>query len=374
MHSLPIAAEIALTYPDIEVHVAVATPDHVGEIQRMIEQHAPGAPLHYHVLGLGRLDGLRRHAGYLWKLAVLFRNRRYLDGFDAIVTPERTSLMSRHFGVTRPRLIWTRHGAGDRRVGFSRDVNRFDFVCMAGNKIEQRLLADKLIRPGCYVTGVYAKFDWNPQLNKRGSPFDNGRPTVLYAPHFRPRLSSWHKHGRGVLDWFVAHPEYNLIFAPHVRLFDPPTEVRYAEFEQWRGAPNLHIDLGSQRSVDMSYVASADIYLGDVSSQVAEFVRRPRPCLFIDSHAARWRDNPDYEFWSLGRVITSLDELGGALAQAEATLPLFEQRQRAYTADTFQLSGERSAPIAAHAIVRYLERVLQQPVTVLPVPARAKAA
>jgi hypothetical protein len=37
-------------------------------------------------------------------------------------------------------LIRTRHGAGDRKVGFARNVGDFDFVLLAGRKIEQLML------------------------------------------------------------------------------------------------------------------------------------------------------------------------------------------------------------------------------------------
>src|SRR3546814_19013401 len=73
-----------------------------------------------------------------------------------------------------------------------------------------------------------------------------------------------------VLDLFANSNRYNLIFAPHVRLFDPPAAECYAQFERYRKLPHMHIDLGSERSIDMSYTGSADLYLGDVSSQVAE--------------------------------------------------------------------------------------------------------
>ena len=43
-------------------------------------------------------------------------------------------------------------------------------------------------------------------------------------------------------------------------------------------APNLRFDPGSPASTDMTYTRAADIYLGDVSSQVYEFIAEPRPC------------------------------------------------------------------------------------------------
>src|SRR3546814_16391226 len=92
-----------------------------------------------------------------------------------------------------------------------------------------------------------------------------------------------------VLDLFANSNRYNLIFAPHVRLFDPPAAECYAQFERYRKLPHMHIDLGSERSIDMSYTGSADLYLGDVSSQVAEYLYRPRPCVFLNAQRSEER-------------------------------------------------------------------------------------
>ena len=60
------------------------------------------------------------------------------------------------------------------------------------------------------------------------------------------------------------------------------------------------IDLGSERSLDMTYSRAADIYAGDVSSQVYEFLDRPKPCVFLNAHGIEWRDNPNFPNWDLG--------------------------------------------------------------------------
>ena len=186
LHSLPIAAAIAQRHRDVEVHVAAISDAQLDFARRLVARHAPDATIRFDRLPLGPGDAARLAAGLgrsHFKQYTLLRNRRYFNGFDAVVTPERTSLFLRRIGVRTP-LIWTRHGAGDREIGFADDVRAFDFVLMAGRKIEQRLLAGELIRPGAYVSGVYAKFDWAQGAGERW--FDNDRPTVLYNPHFRP--------------------------------------------------------------------------------------------------------------------------------------------------------------------------------------------
>lgn len=356
LHSLPIAAAMAQRHPQIDVHVAAVSRAQLDFARRLVEQHAPGASLSFDCLPLGPGDRLRLRAGLggtHFKQYTLLANRRYFDGFDAIVTPECTSLFLRRLGV-RSRLVWTRHGAGDREVGFRADARRFDFVLVAGRKIERRLLAASVIRPGHYLSGVYAKFDW-ARTQSETPLFAERRPTVLYNPHFRAALSSWPRLGRAVLEAFAASTRYNLIFAPHVRLFDPPTARDASAFARYRLA-HLHVDLGSERSIDMSYTRAADLYLGDVSSQVAEFVIRPRPCLFLDAHARSWQGDPNYAFWTLGPVLSSVRALEAHIDEAFERHAEFLDAQRRYLDETFELAPGPSAPRAADAIVEDLAR------------------
>lgn len=351
VHSLPIAAAMAQRHPGVEVHVAAATPEHLGFIAQLLAEHAPDAPLHIDALRAPWPDRI------VFKQRTMLKNRHYFRSFDAVIVPERTSLFMRRLGLGRTQLIWTRHGAGDRAIGFASDVDRFDFVLVSGKKIEQRLLAAGLIRPGHYSSGVYAKFDWLRKTGAAPRMFDNDRPTVLYNPHFESGLSSWKRHGFAVLDFFAESTRYNLIFAPHVRLFDPPSEAKYRAFERYRCKPHMHIDLGSARSIDMSYDTATDLYLGDVSSQVAEFVARPRPCLFIDAHATDWQNDPSYEFWKLGPVIDGLGDFDRALSHAFERHADYAAAQQRYVEDTFgTLQAEPSAARGADAIVGYLSK------------------
>lgn len=356
-HSLPIAAEMAVRHPDIEVHAAGRSVEHVEFIRRLLERYAPQARVQVQQLK----SLLLPHWHHRRKRRLLIRNWRYFRSFDAIVTPERTSLFLRRLGLTTTRMIWTSHGAGDRAVGFADDIHQFDYVLVAGQKIEERLLASEQIRPGRYTTGIYAKFDWLRTRAAVPRLFDNPNPVVVYNPHFRLQLSSWSRMGEAVLEFFAAHPEWNLVFAPHVRMFDPPTPLMYQLFERYASLPNMLIDLGSERSVDMTYLNAADLYLGDVSSQVAEFVCRPRPCLFLNANDVAWRDDPNYRCWELGPVIENVSDLGPALARAQATHSAFHAAQRCYLAETFGDSQDlSSAARAADAIVGYLESCAEQ--------------
>jgi len=355
-HSLPIAAQMAIRHPDVQVCAAGATSAHVEFIRALLAQHAPTAPVTVDALARPLLDLSNA------KKRTMRKNREYLCGFDAIVTPERTSLFMRSIGRRSPRLIWTRHGAGDRAIGFASDVDQFDYVLLAGRKIEERLLSAGLIRQGHYTGGIYAKFDWLQARGARRRWFDNDRPTVIYNPHFEPELSSWPTQGFAVLDFFAASDRYNLIFAPHVRLFDPPTPEKHRAFERYAQYANLRIDLGSVHSIDMSYIDAADLYLGDVSSQVAEFVCRPRPCLFLNAHGVDWQGQPDYAFWSLGPVVEQLGDLPDQIEQALARPAAYQEVQQAYVAETFGIGAEgSSAARGADAIIFFLKNVPADP-------------
>ncbi|WP_331040770.1 hypothetical protein [Allosphingosinicella sp.] len=291
--------------------------------------------------------------GIVPKLFALFGNLGYFRTFDALVVPERTTLLIRRLLPRRIRMIWTRHGAGDRANGFEPEIAKFDFVLMAGSKIEQRLLEQKLIKPGQYATGVYAKFDL---VRRMPHPplFDNGRPTVVYNPHFWRSLSSWPTDGQRVLDFFACSDRFNLIFAPHIRLFYPPRPDKYDDFSAYMKLPHMHIDLGSEASADMTYLFAADLYLGDVSSQVAEFLVRPRPCVFLNSHHVDWAGDPNYRFWTLGPVVDDVAGLESALDEALSDDGKYRALQLDYVRETFAEAEHDTAPKGADAIMKYL--------------------
>ncbi len=135
--------------------------------------------------------------------------------------------------------------------------------------------------------------------------------------------------GLDILEFFKNHPDWNLIFAPHVELAlrnkcqDPLLAKKYDN------SPNIHIDLGSAASVDMTYMLAADIYLGDISSQVYEFLLEKRPCIFLNAHGVSWEDDPNYLHWSFGQVVNDVDlGLKPVLEQAFTTHKQFLQKQQ----------------------------------------------
>ncbi|MEX2525851.1 MAG: hypothetical protein WD750_12895, partial [Gammaproteobacteria bacterium] len=281
---------------------------------------------------------------------------RFRD-FDALVVPELGSLRLKRRLPNLP-IILTQHGAGDGAAGFDSRIAQADFILVPGRKLERRYRGDQLIRNGNYAVVGYPKFDAIDKVVPDARPvFDDERTVVLYNPHFDSRRSSWHKWGTKVLDFFADHTDrYDLIFAPHVKLF-----------EQWlrRGAylpprflrcPNIHIDLGGPASADMTYTRTADIYLGDVSSQIYEYLRNPRPCVFLNSHGVDWEKDPNYAHWHFGPVVNDISELGMMLDRAMAEHTKFRPVQEHAFADTFVFTEPSAVVNAARAILKFITR------------------
>ena len=356
LHALPIAAELA----DMGVmpQVAVASAAHL----RMVEKVTSAYPGFYPPVTLlgrrGPAQWLRAlHVSRNPRLPTLLGALPWLRRFDAIVVPERTTTAIRHFLPRRTRLIFTPHGAGDRAIMLDPRDRHFDFVLVAGEKSEQRLLEAGTIRAGHYAVNGYVKLDLMARMQKTRAPlFDNDRPTVLYAPHFRRSLSSWDRFGRDVIAWFAAQDRYNLVVAPHVRLFADASQSEIEAVMRLAVPGKILIDLQSDRLFDMSYTAGADIYLGDVSSQVYEFLATPRPCLFLNAHGVEWRGDPDYLFWTLGDVLNDLTGLPGALDHAEERHPLYAEAQRQRLAESVGGDPAGAARRGAEAILRFLAK------------------
>ena len=98
----------------------------------------------------------------------------------------------------------------------------------------------------------------------------------------------------------------------------------------------------------MDYTDLADIYLGDVSSQVYEFLVRPRPCVFVDAHGFDWLRDPNFAHWAAGPVVHDMDELGRSILAAAADHELVYRRdQETLFQHTFDLDAIPSSARAA---------------------------
>ena len=217
--------------------------------------------------------------------------------------------------------------------------------------IAQRLVSEDR----CTVSGAI-KVAACRRMQRDSAPlFDNDRPVLLYNPHFDHSLGSWQRFAHALTDAVIADGRYNLIIAPHIRMFERASE---AERDVWRRrgvAGCVIVDLGSERLNDMSYTSAADIYVGDVSSQVYEFLTVAKPCVFIDAHGAAWANNPDYAMWQFGPVCSDMAQIMDALDHAKSRHRDYVEVQHRMVADALGDSGDRAADVAAQQLVEAVE-------------------
>lgn len=364
-HSLPIALALL---PDADVVLAATNDRLADEIRRLAAAagHPEIEPVRLS-LSSGSSALLQRALGRVLPARKLLIYRDNLDFFrslDALVVTERTSLLLKtRYGLDLP-IILADHGAGDRAIGFGAETSRFDYILAAGPKIRDRLIADAGVDPDRIATTGYPKFDLKRASDPHLPFAGNGRTTVLYNPHVSPHLSSWYTAGRDVLDYFLASDRYNLIFAPHVMLFERRWALSIDKLRaarpgaldpKYRAASHIHIDLGSRAATDMSYTDAADVYLGDASSQIYEFLKRPRPAVFINASGAAWEEDRNFAHWRAGPVIERAAELDRALDDAVTQhASRYEPIQRALFDYTFDIGAEPARVRAARAILAFL--------------------
>ena len=151
----------------------------------------------------------------------------------------------------------------------------------------------------------------------------------------------------------VADGRYNLIFAPHQRLIERAPEV--ADLMREIGdLAHVHCDIDGFAMVDGSYTGVADVYLGDTSSQVIEFLMRPRPCVFLNAGGVAWEGDPNYAMWACGEVVDDVADMVAAVERAALVHGEYAAVQAEFAARSLG-AVEGGAARAAGEIVRLLQ-------------------
>ena len=251
-----------------------------------------------------------------------------------------------------PQCICAYHGAGDRQTAFTSRYNDFDLLLVPGHAKWERMLRSGIdVENKGKIVG-YPKFDPPVSTAVAEKIFTGDKPIVIYVPHFNPNETSWYGWGLDILEYFYRSTDFDLIFAPHIMLFAkgrPDLPEKYFE------ARNILIDVDGIRLSDMSYIKAADIYLGDVSSQVYEFIGyKTRPCVFLNTHNASWQGNENYRMWLNGAVVDRKEDLDSAVRTAIDQFSSFEPVQKKIVQQTFSTSSTSPAQRAAHAIMEFL--------------------
>jgi hypothetical protein len=351
-HLYPIVEALAGEAPDLPIDCWVSTSVHEDLLAAWLAT-AEGAQ-HVRIRrvpGYRSFPALRRgeNPPLPSKLPMLARLLPYLRGVKVVVCAEQTSLwIPTLLPFLRKRFIITAHGAGsiNDRVDRRRDHAWLQLL-------PSRLEADEMIRCGkpadrIVVTG-YVKAGFRHQTPPRRL-FADGRPILVYAPHWQRWRSSWWEWGREIVDMLARQDRFNVILAPHQRLVEKAPEVREL-LAAVAGLPHVHTDLDSFAMVDGSYMAAADLYLGDTSSQVVEYLMRPRPCVFLNAQGLDWRATDDHGFWECGEVIDRLADLPAALDRAFEAHPRFEATQRDFAAAALGDTSPEAAQRAARAVL-----------------------
>ncbi|MAN59390.1 MAG: hypothetical protein CMC08_06095 [Flavobacteriaceae bacterium] len=355
-HFAPVAVSLSrlhdvsiVTYPGNHTYLHATLEQLKGENVPVLE-----LPTHWFRALTDRLKkrALPRKGFWIKKnLPFLFEN------FDAFVF---TDFFQGYFVNKRgegkfPKFIKMTHGTPGRAYVFKKVMLDFDFQLLPGTFYAEELQKRQLLAPHHAVVG-YPKLD-SVALRERKPIFSNDKPTVLYNPHFSAPFSSWHHHGLEILEYFYHQQEFNLIFAPHINLFKHKGGARQDTLpEKYREAKHMFVDLGSNASVDMTYIKAADLYLGDVSSQVYEFIIEPRPCLFFNAENRDWQQDTHYRFWKCGDVVTSVEEMKKMLPRAFQQFVKYKPTQQRITDENFHSEVDCSpSQRAARAISDYLE-------------------
>ena len=341
LHWLPAALRLAAR-DDVRVTVLVSTRDG-GDF---IRSYDPENRLRIEQLSA---PSLRRHGLFTPPLRwpVLLMNARKISRYPVIVTTEVTSSLLYRLPGFRSRMIHLKHGAGDREGGYNPKHASFDLTFVNGPKDKQRLIERGLGNDDNIKVVGYGKFELIRPATER--LFTHDRPIALYNPHFDEKVGTWIRHGGEIVKAMEKIADWNFIVAPHVKVRRGPLVSTKAS--------NILIDRGSVRSIDMTYTQAADVYIGDASSQIYEFIRTPRPCIFLNLDRIDWRTNPNYAHWHLGQVIESVEKLPAALGCANELQPQFEQAQRKMSAASIEQSDVPASERQAQAILEFARDV-----------------
>lgn len=326
-HLFPVVEALA-RQPDVAIDLWVSTTVHEQLLARWTHGMAPGR------LRIRRAPFFRKLEGYPEgrnpplppKYRLLLGIAPFLLRTPVVVSAEQTSLwIPALLPWLRTRFINVMHGSGtiNARDDFRR---RKAWRMPVPSEAEQRQFVLRGLDPA-YVPVVGTVKSAFRHSMRRHLEFPESRPIVMYNPHWQRHRSSWWNWGRQIIEQLVRQTRYNVILAPHQRLAEAGPDVREVLA---RAALHPHVvsDIDSFAMVDGSYPAAADLYLGDTSSQVIEFLVRPRPCVFLNANGTDWQAREDHFMWRSGEVLDEPGDITAALDRALVRHPEYQAAQQ----------------------------------------------
>lgn len=259
------------------------------------------------------------------KMLTLLRMAPHLIGARIVVCAEQTSLWAPALlPFLRHKFVKTSHGAGSMSA---RDDprRRAAGLMLVPSEMERETYLKRGFAPDRVRATGYVKAGFRHRTPARDL-FADDKPILLYAPHWQEHRSSWWLWGRQIVEMLASQDRFNVILAPHQRLVETAPNVAEV-LASVAALPHVHVDTESFAMVDGSYLAAADLYLGDTSSQVVEYLATPRPCVFVNAQGVDWRATDDHDFWNCGDVVDHLDGLISALDAAFERQSVYRQRQ-----------------------------------------------
>lgn len=344
-HLWPIAEALAEAAPDLPIDLWVSTSVHADMLGRWAASHP--------AMRLRRAPGFRDMPGLLpgtnpplpSKMPMLARLAPRLVGTRIAVCAEQTSLWIPALLPFHPtRFVKTSHGVGSMSARDDRRRHAAALTFVPSERERQTYL-DRGMLPRRIVATGYVKSAFRQRTPAR-SLFASEKPILLYTPHWQPHRSSWWTWGRQIVEMLAGLKGWNVIVAPHQRLIEKDRALP-AILGGVADRPHVHVDWRSFAAVDGSYTRAADLYLGDSSSQIVEYLTRPRPALFLNPHKTDWRTSGEHDFWACGDVVDRIEDLPASLEKARSRHPIYVEAQQDYAAsslgDTPQLSPARCA-------------------------------
>lgn len=356
-HSAITAMELSLLQDDFSVKLISCSAEHTS-ILKYIQSRYPAnrceiitvpLPFRYKYLNF-------KKKSYPSPVDTIPKVKNILRTSDAIISTSHS--MVKYFKKLRlekPKNIYQYHGCGDGKYGFDPALGDFDLILLPGVYHQNRLVEEGIIPKEKTVIVGWPKLDYSIDIGSlKQALFNNDRHVVLYAPHWQPGLTSFKHWGREVMEYFYRQDKYNLIFAPHIQIMHWRLKYGYdLNLDKYK-CDHIHIDLGSERSVNSAYTKAADLYMGDVSSLVYEWIAfQARPCLFLNAHQVNWREDVNYRNWQYGPVVETMDQLDRKLNEAikdKKYLNIQSERIKEY----MNLTDVPSSRRAAEAIYQYL--------------------
>ncbi|SEK89803.1 hypothetical protein SAMN05216382_1066 [Sphingomonas palmae] len=351
-HLFPIVEVLADLRPDLPLDLWVSTSIHeelltgwTDQLPQVRVRRAPGFR-HLAHTAPGERPALPP------KLPMLLRLAPRLARTRVVVCAEQTSLwLPRLFPFLRVRFVKTSHGVGSMSARDDRRRMAASYTLVPSEQERATYLARGMAPERIEATG-YVKAAFR-QRTPAQALFADDRPVLLYTPHWQAHRSSWPVWGPQVVEQLARQRDWNVILAPHQRLIERAPEVRDV-LARVANLPHVHVDLDSFATVDGSYTAAADLYLGDTSSQLIEFLIRPRPAVFLNAHARDWVDDPAHAMWHAGEVVNDLADLLPAIERAPARHADFVAIQHDLATAALGDASGAGAARAADAVLRVL--------------------